>query len=130
MSYANPRIKLEMTMLDVICVMSEGNPGAMWVLMEIIQKSNNVDPQSFLGPLGPICHLDNADIYGARIWMLYKDICGQNVPKMIGLLRASQLGITNDGRINQAMDRTCELDLPVILAEVQAKLPNFKLEPA
>lgn len=72
MSYNNPRIKMEMSMMDCMLAMAEGNPGAIRVLTELVTGAEKIDPDSALGPLGLLFSLDNLDCYGPRIWMFYK----------------------------------------------------------
>lgn len=131
MSYNNPRLTLDMTGMDMILAMSEGNPGAVTVLAEVFKRAASIDPDSALGQLGVLCGLDNLDCYGSRIWMLYKDVCGQNLNHMLGLLRANQLGYVTDREINQAIDGDqSTLDLPALLVQVKERLPRFVMEAA
>lgn len=98
------RIKLEDTFMDIMVKMSEGNPGAVTVLMELYGKAPEIDPQSLLGGLGPVMWLDTFGIYGSRIWMLYKDVCGQDVEKTNWMIRAVQLGILSETELNHRID--------------------------
>ncbi len=54
MSYDNPRIRLETSAQDIIVAMSEGNPGAVSVLIQIVKSAEAIDPDSALGWLGPM----------------------------------------------------------------------------
>lgn len=67
------RIKLEMSTLDMFMALSEGNPGALNVLMQLMKGQHG-----FMHVL--MC--DTKRLYGSRIWMLYKDICGENIERM------------------------------------------------
>ncbi len=129
MSYSNPRIKdLNMSTMDVLVTMAEGNPGASRVLADLWQQNEAIDPDSALGSMGGIFALDNLDCYGSRIWMLYKDVCGQNLPAMVGVLRAVQLGLTSGVKLNEAIDGNhTAIDLPDLLAAVKDRLPNIGL---
>lgn len=69
------RIELNDTGLSVLLKMSDGNPGAMDVIAQMLKEGARIDPQSFLGGLGAVLALDTHRIYGPRIWMLYKDVC-------------------------------------------------------
>lgn len=128
MSYENPRINIDMSTIDVITAMAEGNPGALRVLVEVIKATPEVDPDSALGWLGPLCTMDNLDCYGSKVWLLYKDICGQDVRHMIAVLRASQLGFVSRDAIKAAMDGRDQLDVPALVAQVKARLPAFQAE--
>jgi hypothetical protein len=55
---------------------SEGNPGALRVLMQCYQKN------FIVGQL-VLTKLDEKEIYGWKIWELYKDKCGEDLDKFI-----------------------------------------------
>jgi len=125
MSYANPRIKdLSMTMPEAMYVLSDGNPGAITAMVESIKIAPQVDPDSALGPWGPLFALDSLDCYGSRIWMLFKDVCGQDPAKMIGVLRAIQLGIVSDKTVSAAIDGA-PFDVDETVGKVRERLPAF-----
>lgn len=65
------RLTLEMTALDLYMALSEGNPGALNVLMQLEQK---------FGAMALIT-VDSKALYGSRIWMLYKDVCGEDIER-------------------------------------------------
>lgn len=129
MSYDKPRIKLEMSMMDMIVSLSEGNPGAVSALVQLIKTAPIADPDSALGALGPLCSLDTLDCYGSNIWRLFKDVCGQDVHKMLGVLRSCQLGYVSGETIMWAIegDRGA-LNIPALLAQVKERLPAFQIE--
>lgn len=79
----NEKITSDMNMMDMMMVMSEGNPGALNVLMQMMQ-----DPRSFMD----ILLLDSLDIRGSKIWMLYSDSCGKNTGKFNRTLMALRCG--------------------------------------
>lgn len=127
MSHDNPRIKsLNMSALDMIMALAEGNPGALRVLAELCRDAATIDPDSALGAFGPLFGLDNLDCYGSRIWLFFKDICGQDLRRLMGVLRAVQLGIVSGKTVNRAIDgdRAC-VDAAALLAAVQERLPDF-----
>ena len=70
-----PRIKLDMNMLDSMVAMSDGNPGAATVCAQLTQREEGV---GFVD----ICHLDDMEIYGENIWLCYKDICGEDIEEL------------------------------------------------
>jgi hypothetical protein len=120
------RIKLEMTMMDTLIAMGEGNPGGLTVLMELLDKGDKIDPDSALGGFANVLDLDTLGIYGSRIWMLYKDVCGQDLVKTIGVLRAWQLGFVDVGTLNYGIDHFgAGLDLDGLLTLVREQLPKF-----
>lgn len=62
------KIQLTDTAMDVMQTMSEGNPGALSVLMMMLQA----DPKNLM----VILSLDDMNIRGTQIWVGYKDYCG------------------------------------------------------
>jgi len=64
MNYRIP-IKLTDTMMETMTKMSEGNPGALRVLMELFTSENWL----------PILGLDDMNIRGWQVWVGYKDYC-------------------------------------------------------
>lgn len=130
MSYNNPRLTFDMTALEAVMVFSEGNPGAVSVLARALKETPSIDPDCMFGGLGTIMGLDNLDIYGSKIWILYKDVCDENLSRMIGLLRANQLGHVTDQQFRELMSEGFRADRSLInayLEEVTKQLPAFKL---
>ena len=120
------KIELTDTTRDVVVKMSEGNPGALRVTMELLSKTKDIDPDNALGGLGTILRMDDMGIYGPRIWMLYKDVCGEDLTKMVGLLRAQQLGIVSKSKLYHAIENWGDgLKLNVIMSQVRERLPRF-----
>lgn len=69
------KINLDGSNIDLIAQMSEGNPGAMTVLVGLMKVPN-------LKPPGPLflLHLDDMNIRGSQIWVGYKDYCKEDMP--------------------------------------------------
>ena len=132
----NPRItSLEMTTTDILVAMAGGNPGALTAMMDILQSGAEVDPDDALAPLGAIFGLDTLGVHDSHIWILYKDICQQNVLNMIGVLRAIQLGQISGASVLKAIaieeDRGSHgLDVDEIVSGVKERLPRFGLPEA
>ena len=120
------RIKLTDSILEILTKMSEGNPGALNVCMNIIKNGAAIDPQSFCGSIGAILALDTHGIYGHRIWELYKYVCDENLESTLGVLRACQLGQLRETDMLHAIDNRGEnIDVAAIVAGVKARLPEF-----
>lgn len=123
-----------MSMPEVLLALSGGNPGAVTVCMRLLKETPAIDPQDILGGLGNLLALDSYNIWEHRIWMLYKDVCGQDLVKMIAVLRAHQLGQlagVTECALNHAIDNRGEgLDLDAVLKAVQDRLPRFIRTPA
>lgn len=58
----------------VLIKMSEGNPGAITVLMGLIGRD---DPSALMTVLS----LDDMNMRGGQIWVGYKDYCGEDIEK-------------------------------------------------
>lgn len=126
MSYKNPRIKsLATTPLEVMVDFAEGNPGAITVLSQLFKESPAIDPDAAFEGMSPLFSLDNLDCYGSDIWVLYKDVCGQDIVKMLGVLRAIQLGFVSDGTVKAAMTGGGSVDPAALLEQVKERLPDF-----
>lgn len=123
------RIDLRDTTLDAVMKVGEGNPGAISVCMGLTQVGGRIDPDAALGGVSNILLLDSLGIYGPNIWILYKDRCGQNLAKMIAVLRAWQLGFVSGDAVRWAsedrLDNKAEFDIDALYAKVKAELPNF-----
>lgn len=120
------RISFDMSIQDMLFAMSDGNPGALTVLMNLVSNEASIDPDCALVGIGSILGLDSCGIYGSRIWCLFKDVAGQDLRKTIGLLRAVQLGFLSNEDLDVAIDnygRGVEVDK--IISMVEDRLPNF-----
>jgi len=123
------RIQLNESLGSMIMKMVEGNPGAVLVCMQLIDESDKIDPDSMMGGIGQIMFLDTLGIYGSRIWMLYKDMCKENIATTIAILRAVQLGFLSESKLNHAINNWGDgVDLDSFVAQVQERLPNFRKE--
>lgn len=119
------RIKLEMSSQDIFKVMSEGNPGALKVLLEIVVEGDSID-KDIPFPLMIVLTLDSMGIYGSDIWMLYKDVAHENLSWMLAIIRAGQTGLVKREVIKHAMANRGEgLDIKDTCKKVQERLPNF-----
>jgi hypothetical protein len=67
---------------DNIVSLSDGNPGAVTVLTQIVQ--NDPDPREIFNTL------DDMNIYGSRIWLGYKDYCGEDIGNFIDCVVAQE----------------------------------------
>ncbi len=126
---ANERIKLEDTTKEMCAKMSDGNPGAMGVIMQIL-TSNSIDPDNIMGGIGVVLHLDSMGIYGTDIYVLHNDICRSEMPKTLAVIRAVQLGMFSRSILKDAcsrQDRSGRNLVPVqeLYEKVKERLPNF-----
>lgn len=98
------RIKLHDSTQSAVVKMADGNPGALTVMIGLLKITPEVDPTNMLGGFGFVLLLDTFEIYGERIWMLYKDFCQEDIEKTIFVLRACQMGIMSLRELNFAID--------------------------
>ena len=109
---------------------SKGDPGAMSVCLEVMRKAELIDPSDVFGKLGKFMDFDTLEIYEHRIWTLYDGVCGRHLGKMIAILRANQLGFISKELLNHAIDNHGDgIDVDALVAAVQKRLPDFRLEP-
>lgn len=121
------RITLTDTLTTAIVKLAEGNPGAAVALMEMGAKVSVIDPMNAFGNLSPLLSCDTERIYGPRIWMLFKDVCGHDAVKALGLMRGVQLGIISSATLSYAIDNNGDgLDVDDVLAKVRKELPSFQ----
>jgi len=120
------RARLDMTPGELIAKMSDGNPGAITVLYQILQEAPVIDPvEALTGGIMKVLILDDIGIYGPNIWMLFKDVCNKDINKVILVLRAKQLGIIDNGDIALAMGMVKPLNFDMIAKTVQKEIPEF-----
>ncbi len=120
------RISLKDTGVTVIIKMCEGNLGAISVCRQLLSDTPKIDPDSFMGGVGIILSLDTLAIYGSRIWMLYKDVCGQNIHDTLAVLRGVQLGFISQATLNYAIDHYGEgISVKDLVKQVKERLPKF-----
>ena len=123
------RIQLSDTMATIITKLSEGNPGAISVCIKLITENEKIDPDSTLAYLSSLLLLDSLGIYGSNIWILYKDICNQNINYFIAILRAFQLGfLSQETLLSNIQSQSPTLNILPYIKQVKQRLPNFKTE--
>lgn len=119
------KLKLDMNFNDAIFAMSEGVPGAITVMMDGFRHADDIDPEG-MGGWGFLINLDAMGIYGSRIWMLYKDVCGESLSHSIGLVRSVQMGVIQAETLNAAIDGKGSIHIERTLEKLKERLPSFK----
>lgn len=66
-------IKLDTSAMDLIVSMSEGNPGAVTVIAQLLKDKD-------MGLIF-LLNLDDMNIRGTQIWVGYKDYCKEDIDK-------------------------------------------------
>ena len=117
------RIELSNSMLDVLLKLSDGNPGALNVCMSLLTDKH--DPYNFAGGFGNLMSLDMHGIYGSNIWVLFKDVCNQNILNVVTVLRAVQLGIYSETDLWNCIDNCILLDCNTLFDRIKIQLPQF-----
>ena len=121
-----PRITLDFNLRESIIKMSDGIPGALTAMLHMTSDAMQIDPTNALQEFGPLLLLDAYEIYGSRIWMLYKDVCNQNPVHVIATLRAVQFGIITKDKLDYAIDNYGDgIDCDAVCTQVIEKLPEF-----
>ena len=94
------RLEPGMTLEEAVAALWEGNPGAQTVLINLVNTGN----------AEVLVVLDDLEIYGSKIWLLFKDIAGQDIINLFALLDAAHRGlggVTYDA-IKQAVENANE----------------------
>ena len=111
---------------EMIYKIAKGNPGARAVTNMILQRGNNIDPYASY----VVAHksLYNWNITGEDIWLMYKDLCGEDLTRMLGMIRAVELGfltpVSLKRQINMARDPNL-MPIDDLLKRVKESLPQM-----
>jgi hypothetical protein len=120
------RITLDDNAMSAMVKLADGNPGALRVVMELFTKGPQIDPDAALGGFANLFSLDTHGIYGSHIWQLYKDVCDQNLTRVVGLFRAVQLGFLSERDLKSWLNIPPAVsDIDKLVDQVRARLPAF-----
>lgn len=117
-----------MEMLEVLNLMSEGNPGAFSVCMALLNHASQLDPDTSSAAQQCILQLDVMNIYGTRLYRLWNDVCKRDIPALIAICRAYEFGLAgiNSEKLDDAINNCgAGIDLVALITKVQDFLPNF-----
>ncbi len=119
MTQATTRIQPTDTFTDIAYKLTEGNPGALTVCINLIRNEAEIDPQSAFCGMGCLLSLDQHEIYASNIWILAKYVL---------LLRSVQLGITRESEVLAAIEKldADAFDFEAIAKQVKAELDDFQ----
>jgi len=70
------KIGMNTSPMEMMTTMSEGNPGALSIIIDIAKKN----PAMYFIDL---LHLDDMNIWGSQIWVGFKDHCGGDMDKFL-----------------------------------------------
>jgi hypothetical protein len=111
---------------SVIFNLSEGNHGAIRVLMDSLINNEKIDPQNAWGALGFILNIAAMNIRGSRIWVLYKMV-GCDLVKATAIIRAAQLGIISRAELRRMIDFEDGACADALLCKVREVLEDFAM---
>lgn len=128
------RLKENMSVAEAVGAIAEENPGAVLVCGKLLEMTEKIDPDWMWGKLRALFFLDALNIYGKRIYSFWHDVCGEDLAKMIAVMRAQQLGQlagVNRTSIHYAIDNHGEglENLDAVVLAVKERLPNFNSSP-
>jgi hypothetical protein len=105
------RIALGDTPLKSITSLSEGVPGAITVMVDMMKTPLPKECEGLMmgPPLGPLFSLDCEGIYGSNIWCLYKDACGEDLDNMFRVLGCLQQGLLDHNDVANVIEDPDEL---------------------
>lgn len=93
----NEKLTSNMTTMEIFTIMGEYNPGAMNIIMQMMN-----DPHGLLD----ICLCDSLDIRGLRLYTLHNDICEANNDKFKRTLMMLRCGIYSEEEILANLNST------------------------
>lgn len=97
MANTNTRITADMSVQDILITMSEGNPGALTCMMQMMTS----DPMALLD----ILLFDSMGIYGSKIYMVWNDCCGRDMAKFKETIQAFREGKFTEEEIHENLSR-------------------------
>lgn len=116
-----------MTPVELVTAMCEGNPGGLNVMMAILREAPKIDPNAAMG--APLLALDDMEIHGSRIWMLFKDVCKHDLGDMLALLRVTydDGGLVSPAELNHAIDNYGEgIDVAAVRSFAENNITGFQ----
>lgn len=96
---AKKRITADMSIEDMVVTMSEGNPGALTCMVNML----NYNPMAHLD----ILFFDTMEIYGSKIYMLWNDCCGRDMDKFNKTIQYIREGKVSKEKVHENLNRVC-----------------------
>jgi hypothetical protein len=92
----------EDSIMDVIIKISEGNPGAMVCITQMLQYE---DWYSNVPGALMVLQLDSLEVYGEKLYMLWNDCCNQDMKQLELVLRNWQTGYLTKEEIHRNLSQ-------------------------
>jgi len=118
------KLTLDDTMEDMLVKISDNHANAITVLLEAIKKGKSIDP--YCDPFMAIFFMDTLELYGNRIWNLYKN-CNWDITKFLAAMRGCQLGFVSRENLDNFIDNNEGLNIDEVFARIKERLPNFAI---
>lgn len=93
-------IDIDGSVLDMLLLMSEGNPGAATVLSRIMNKYD-------AGAMS-IFNLDDMNIRGAQVWVAFKDVCNEDLDMFCERIKKRDSSIVDAVNAEMKLDPSFE----------------------
>lgn len=119
------RLEPLMDLTEKVITLANGNPGAVRALAMAAKAQIGVD-------FDPLSKLDDLEIYGTDVYVLFNDVCDNNAVRFVALLMAHDLDCVSAATISAGLTQSPsnEKDALRTLAAgaveaVRAQVPNF-----
>lgn len=96
--------KLALTddLMTILIKMSEGNPGAVVCLTDMLKKT---DWYGDISSIMMILNFDSMELYGSKLYMLWSDCCGKDLTQLELVMRNWQMGELPLSAIHANLDK-------------------------
>lgn len=125
-----PLIDLNDTGTDVIMKMAQGNPGALSCCVELMKHNAQIDPENAFSSYGAMLLLDQENIRGVNLYILWNDICKRDTRDLVMLVRATQLGFLSREKLTELSQdvpgQRNTFDYSAVDAKVCERLEHFQ----
>lgn len=91
------KINVGDTVATMAIKMGEGNPGGLSVVIRLINHKGKSGSDGMLHLL----LLDVLEIYGSKLWMLYKDCCGEDFDVLIKTILSFDIKVLTKEQIHE-----------------------------
>ena len=91
------KLELSDSFDKIMIKLSEGNPGALNVLFEIMKENNN----DLLKSIPIFIMIDSMELYGSYLYMLWNDCCNKDIHKTIKVIDLYKRGEIGQPTLNE-----------------------------